>query len=184
MLGVAATLESAEKSPYRELLGEAFESLHPNVRMAHLLPLDADGSFDVAHGTHRLAPLFAKLLRLPASGLGQPVKLRLRAGSKPGEVVWRRQIGPSALNTVQFARSRRLFEKNGLGCVVFDLTARDGSLEYRQVALRFAGLRLPDALSPRVEAHVSPSAPGWNVEVVVTWHGHLICRYGGGLSPK
>jgi hypothetical protein len=38
-------------SPYHAILGEAFDTLHPNVRRAHEAPLTAEGTFDVVHGS-------------------------------------------------------------------------------------------------------------------------------------
>ena len=165
-------------SPYRAILGLAFETLHPHVQRAHLAPLDARGTMTVDRGAHPLTPLLAKLLKLPGAGAGQPVELSVRA-AKRGELVWTRQIGSSSLETRQISRGRRLVETNGLGSVAFDLIAEDGTLLYRQVSMRCGGLPLPGVLAPRVAASVSPAESGWVVTVIVTWRGHLICRYTG-----
>jgi hypothetical protein len=45
---------AGSRSPYQALLGEAFDTLHPNLRRAHEAPLNAQGNFDVVHGTHRV----------------------------------------------------------------------------------------------------------------------------------
>ena len=167
-------------SPYRAILGSAFESLHPHVQRAHLAPLSAHGTMTVDRGTHPLTPLLAQLLKLPGAGAGQPVELSVHA-AKSGDLVWTRQIGSARLETRQISRGRRLVETNGVGSVAFDLIAEDGSLRYRQVSMRCAGLPLPGAVAPRVEASVSPTDSGWEVTVIVTWRGHLMCRYTGSM---
>ena len=53
-------------SPYQALLGDAFNTLHPNVRRAHEAPLSAEGTFDVVHGTHRVTRILVALMKLPA----------------------------------------------------------------------------------------------------------------------
>ena len=67
-------------SPYHELLGEAFDTLHPNVRRAHEAPLNAEGTFDVVHGTHRVTRMLVALMKLPAAGSRVPVALRVVVG--------------------------------------------------------------------------------------------------------
>ena len=47
-------------NPYRDLLGEAFESLHPHVQRAHVAPLSALGVVDVERGTHWAVPALAR----------------------------------------------------------------------------------------------------------------------------
>jgi hypothetical protein len=51
-------------SPYDEILGEAFDTLHPNVRRAHEAPLSAEGTFDVVHGIHRVTRILVALMKL------------------------------------------------------------------------------------------------------------------------
>lgn len=164
-------------SPYQAILGDAFASLHEDVRRAHLAPLAAEGVLDVEHGSHWLAPLMIRLMRLPAAGHGQPV--RLEVAPIGAEVAWMRQIGSSVLRTRQRAKGSRLVERNGLGEVAFALEVEDGALLYRQISTRVAGIVIPSSISPRVRAWVSPAAEGWRVDVTVTWRTHLLCRYAG-----
>ena len=62
-------------SPYEAVLGEAFASLHAHVRRAHLPPLCAEGTIDVEHGPGWLAHPIIWLMKLPAAGPRQPVRL-------------------------------------------------------------------------------------------------------------
>jgi Domain of unknown function (DUF4166) len=168
---------SATCSPYQAILGDAFALVHAHVQRAHLAPLAAEGTVDVEHGSHWLAPLLIRLMKLPGAGRGQHVRLDVVVAGD--EVEWRRQIGSSVLRTRQKAIGSRLLERSGIGCVAFELAVKDGALLYRQVAMSVAGMQIPSSMSPRVQARVSPAATGWHVEVVVTWRTHLLCRYAG-----
>ncbi len=166
-------------SPYEAILGPAFASLHPHVRAAHLAPLRAEGTIDVEHGAGWLARPLIWLMKLPAAGPRQPV--RLEVAEDDSGLVWTRRIGGSILRTRQRAMGSRLVERSGLGRVSFDLAVEDGALLYRQSSIHFAGLPLPSPLRPRVGAAVSPSAEGWHVAVTVTWRGRTLCRYAGAI---
>ena len=170
---------SAERhAPYASILGDAFETLHPNVRRSHEAPLTAEGVFDVVHGTHRAVPFLVKLMKLPAAGTGVPVTLNV-AVDEPLAVRVDRRIGATRLVTRQRAHGGFLIEENGPGRLAFSLRADGGCLLYEHAQLRFLSFRLPAALSPRVRARVSSDPHGWRVEVTVEWRGHLVCRYGG-----
>ena len=167
-------------SPYRTLLGEAFDSLPANVRRAHQVPLVAEGTLDVEHGNHWLTPLMIQLMKLPGAGRGQRVRLELiEAGP---DVEWMRRIGSSVLRTRQRAIGRRLVEYNGIGWIAFELAVADDSLVYRQLSIGLGRVVIPSRISPHVRARVSPAAMGWRVEVNVTWRAHLVCRYDGVLG--
>ena len=176
-------------SPYHAILGEAFDTLHPNVRRAHEAPLSAEGTFDVVHGTHGVTRILVALMKLPAAGSCLPVALSVvfgpaRTKTGPLTLRWERRIGRTPLSTLQHAHRGFLVEENGLGSVVFSLRAENGCLLYERAALHFLFLRVPPVLSPRVWARVSPDPEGWQVDVRVEWHGHLICHYGGRMRPS
>ena len=169
-------------SPYEVVLGEAFASLHAHVRCAHLPPLRAEGTIDVEHGPGWLSRLMIWLMKLPAAGPRQPV--RLDVAEDGSELVWTRRIGRSILRTRQRASGSRLVERSGLGRVSFDLAVEDGALLYRQSSIHVAGLPVPSSLSPRVGAVVSATADGWRVVVTVTWRGRIVCRYAGTIRAS
>jgi hypothetical protein len=176
------------RSPYQDLLGEAYDALAPAVRVAHEPPLSAEGAMDVEHGNQILTPFLIRVMKLPARGTSLPVTLRVT--NEPGlatgvtTMAWRRQIGATVLATRQFARAGHLVEQSGPGTVAFLLRAdADGSLQYESATCRFLHLRIPRSLSPRVRAQVSPDADGWRVEVAVEWRGRPVCRYGGVMRP-
>jgi hypothetical protein len=164
-------------SPYEAVLGEAFASLHPHVRRAHVSPLHAEGSIDVEHGAGRLSRVLIWLMKLPAAGACQPVALDV-TGRGP-DLLWTRRIGSVILRTRQRASGSQIVERSGLGRIAFDLAVDESALRYRQSSLHIAGLRLPRALSPCVGALVSAATVGWHVEVTVRWRARLVCRYAG-----
>ena len=166
-------------SPYEIVLGEAFASLHAHVRRAHLPPLRAEGTIDVEHGAGWLARPMIWLMKLPAAGPRQAVRLDIAEDGS--ELVWTRRIGRSILRTRQRASGRRLVERSGLGRVSFDLAVEDGALVYRQSSIHFAGLPVPSSLSPLVRAVVSATAEGWSVVVTVRWRARMVCRYAGAI---
>lgn len=167
-------------SPYEAVLGEAFGSLHPHVRRAHLSPLHAEGTIDVEHGPGWLARRMIWPMKLPAAGARQPVRLDVIEDGV--ELLWRRRIGGILLETRQRARGSRLEERSGPGRVSFELAVRDGALLYRQSSIHLAGLPLPRWLSPVVSAVVAPTLDGWRVAVTVTWRERLVCRYAGAIA--
>ena len=172
-------------SPYEALLGAAFATLHPHVRRAHLAPLRAEGTIDVEHGPGWLARPIIWLMKLPAAGPRQPVRLDVAADGS--ELVWTRRIGESVLRTRQYAigaSGSRLVERSGLGRVSFDLAVDDGALLYRQSSFHVAGVPVPSSLSPRVGAVVSATADGWRVVVTVEWRGRIVCRYAGTIRAS
>jgi Domain of unknown function (DUF4166) len=185
--GKLCTVELATRgaricSPYEAVLGPAFASLHAHVRRAHLPPLSAEGTIDVEHGSGWLARPIIWLMKLPASGRRQPV--RLDVAEDGSELVWTRRIGGSILRTRQRASGSRIVEHSGLGRVSFALAVDDGALLYRQSRFHVAGLPVPSSLSPRVGAVVSATVEGWHVAVTVTWRGRIVCRYGGTMRAS
>jgi hypothetical protein len=169
-------------SPYEALLGEAFASLHANVRRAHLPPLRATGTIDVEHGGGWLARALIWVMTLPAAGRRQPVWLEVVEDRS--DLVWTRRIGRSILRTRQRASGSRLIERSGLGSVSFELAVDDGALLYRQSSIQVAGLHVPASICPRVGAVVSPAAEGWRVAVTVEWRGRIVCRYSGTIHAS
>ena len=175
-------------SPYRALLGDVYDTLHPNVRAAHEAPLVAEGVFDVVHGSHLLVPVLVWFMKLPASGTSVPVHLQVvdeptTPGARSHGMRWTRRIGRSTLETRQFAQDDFLVEKSGAGSIVFVLRAAGGSLLYERASSRFLGVRLPALFSPHVRARVEPDPAGWHVDVDVHWRRYPICRYWGSMRP-
>jgi hypothetical protein len=99
-------------------------------------------------------------------------------------LIWTRQIGRAVLRTVQYARGDNIIEQHGIGRIALALRVEQGSLEYRQCSMSVARVQVPAFIQPRVRARVSAMKEGWYVEVVVTWRGHLVCRYCGAMRAR
>ena len=175
-----ATSRPETGAPCQILLGEAFAALDPNVRRGQLAPLAAEGTVDVEHGGGWLTPWMIRLMKLPGAGRAQ--RVRLDVTPIGAAVEWRRRIGSSVLTTRQRAIGALLIERNGIGSVAFGLHVEDGTLLYRQMSMRVAGVPIPAWVSPHVSARVSSAAAGWRIEVAVTWRDRLVCRYAGCLE--
>jgi Domain of unknown function (DUF4166) len=147
-----------------------------------MAPLHAEGTIDVEHGRGWLTPVITSLMKLPAAGLHQAV--RLDVVEDGSELLWTRRIGKSILRTRQRASDSRLEERSGPGRISFDLAVEGDALRYRQSSIHVAGLRVPPSLSPIVGAVVSPTVDGWRVVVTVEWRGRIICRYGGSMRAS
>jgi len=173
--------QSPACSPYEAVLEDAFAALAPEVRRAHLAPLVAAGLLNVEHGSHWLAPLLVRLLKLPAAGREQPA--RLEVSPCGDELLWTRQIGIVVLRTRQRAARSRLVERMGPGTIAFRLAASNGALLYQQVSFSVVGIPVPAFIAPHVSARISRSVVDrWHVEVTVLWRRHLVCRYSGQMS--
>jgi len=140
---------------------------------------------NIVHGSHGMTRLIVGLMGLPAAGSEKPVTLRVteEAGrGGPRQMLWIREFGASSLITRQSARRGRLVERSGPGTIVYTLHEKDGALVYEQESMRFLHVPLWAGLTPVVSARASPAAAGWDVDVVVQWRGHLMCRYAGRMS--
>ena len=150
------------------------------VRRAHREPLSAIGTVNVEHGSHWIVRPLVALMALPAAAPAQRVRLDVTADG--GEMVWVRHIGARVIRTRQRVTAQSIVERNGLGTIVFDVGADDGVLVYRQRSCAVAGIPLPRALAPHVEARAAAADNGWDVDVQVTWRGNLVCRYSGRMA--
>lgn len=182
MQGFSAENGPVSQTPYQVILGPSFASLHAHVQYALLPPVRAEGTFDVEHGPGWLARSIIWLMKLPAAGPRQPVRLNVTVNG--AELVWTRRIDGSVLRTRQYERGSSLVERSGLGRVTFDLSVEDGALLYRQSSIHLAGLPVPSSISPRVAAEASGTADGWHVVVTVSWRGRMVCRYGGRMRAS
>lgn len=174
------TFNNPRVAAYETALREAFVALAPEVQRAHLAPLVATGTIDVEHGSYPITKPLVKLMKLPRAGRAQAVRLEVTADGE--DLIWMRRIGDVSLNTRQSAAGSCIVERSGPGRIVFRLRVEDGNLLYRQTALTVAGIRVPRAIAPQVEARVSAAPGGWQVDVHVTWRTHLVCRYAGRMA--
>jgi len=143
------------------LLGPAWADLAPAVQRAHRTgsQIDASGSFDITHGSSRLARWLARPLGLPPSGLN--IATRLHINSKNSQEQWSRNFSSFSLQTLQYLHDNRLLaECFGKLEFLFQLEVHTGGIHFRQrrAALCLGRWRLPlfPWLSPQIVAEEMP----------------------------
>ena len=148
------------------------------------------GSFDVRHGTNAAARLLARLLRLPAAGVGVPVRLVVTE-TREGECWHRTFAGRDFITDQRRMADGLMAERAGAFEMLFRLDERGGVLLYRQVGFAFRlgplRVRLPRLLSPRVVARERTSADGSRVGVrvrVIAPLVGLLIAYGGCIEVE
>lgn len=165
-------IKEADRCLFERLLGSRWNELSKPVRALH----DPDaqvqrrGSFTICHGTHRLARLIVRLMRLPREGTDVPTELMIEPRGR-GErwhrrfgdddlVTWLRPAGPNGC----------LAERLGIIECLLGLDVAAGGVSYRtiQAALVIGPWRrrLPRWLSPCVDGSETPG-PGDLVHVKV-----------------
>jgi hypothetical protein len=175
---------------YQQLLGESWWDLDEPIRQLHSSSgtVRAAGTFQVQHGSNRLARLLARLAQLPAAG--ETVALQLQIITQEGDETWLRTFAGRPMVTVQSRRSGGLLvERRGPVEMRFRLEVIAGALHYQTVSVTvgLGALRMP---LPR---WLRPSITAWeksadakeqidvSVAVQVPWLGRLIA-YNGRLS--
>lgn len=143
------------------------------------------GSFNVRHGANAASRLLARLLRLPAAGVGVPTRLVVTSTRK-GERWHRTFAGRDFITDQRRTADGLMAERAGAFEMLFRLDERDGVLRYRQVGFAFClgrlRIRLPRWLSPTVVAREHKSADGSrlraSVRVIAPFVGLLIAYRG------
>lgn len=168
---------------YRQVLGESFEALHPNLKRFHETDtvMLGKGSFTISR---RGGTLLAALLRLPPAGERIPVYMEVQPLSS-GEK-WIRHFGDVPMTTDQWYQEGLLRER--AGPMVFGLettVTENGGMEFSTRRAWVMGIPLPLVLSPKVSAVTSPTEAGWQVQVGLTLplFGWLL-RYEGEVIPQ
>lgn len=178
---------SAPPSPYRQVLGAAFDRLPAPIRDLHDRAAVADGVADVERGGGRLVGLVADLFGFPKAGRDVPV--RVAFDRTPARDLWTRRFDAGApLRSRQVARVRagRPVLAECLGPFRFDCALEpDGDgLCLRPVGWAALGLPLPLAFAPRADARESVRDGRYAFDVAVRLPGlGLLVRYRGVLRP-
>jgi hypothetical protein len=161
---------------YRELLGEAFESLHPHVRRAHEAPLDAEGIAGVRSANNWVGALIARAMTFPRPGQGVCVELRVRETADGTS--WERRFGGDSVRTVQRLNDGHMVEHRGFGQLWFAVTIVEGEVHYETVRASLFGLVLPRSLTPRATGRVIATEDGWQTQIEVSAPlVGLLCAY-------
>ena len=161
---------------YRDLLGEAFDGLHPHLRRAHEAPLTAGGPADVEPAIGFVCNGLARAMRLPRPGKQQDVKVvvtEIANGQK-----WDRTFGGQRVVTRQSVQGGHMVERRGAGTIRFRVTVKEDSIVYESVGAALFGISLPKMVAPRAHGVVTPTEHGWSVDVTIESPVFgLLCAY-------
>lgn len=127
---------------FQRVLGDAFDSLPPRVRVLHsrVGHHRYRGEVEVSRGKRPLARLFAWATRLPPAGKGG-VEVEIDADAHRER--WTRHIGGQAMPSRLWWREGLLCEQLGLVRFGFRLTVEEDVLVWRVARVHALGLPLP-----------------------------------------
>lgn len=173
---------------YRQILGEAWEKLPPEIRAMHDVKdfAEASGAADIERGTSLLSRLAARLMRFPPAGKNVP--LRVKFAVRNGVESWTRDFGGKAFTSRQYAgtsRSDRLVvEKFGPLRFSIALVAIDNKIQLVLRRWSVFGIPFPMWLCPRTESFEMAEDGCFHFNVRI-WHPltGLIVHYRGALTP-
>ncbi len=169
---------------YRRILGDAFDTLPPVLRGFHDREKGgwASGLFFVVHGEGWLCGALARLGRLSDRGTGIPVRLRVVVEGQQER--WIREMGAPRFETRQWQERGLLVEAVGPFRFGYQIVAGPEGIQLRSARAWLAGLPLPAALAPRVEAVVTGQGDTWHVRVRIELPVlGLLAGYGGEVTP-
>jgi hypothetical protein len=171
---------------YMRVIGDAWTQIAEPIRHVHASHsiIRASGRLRVEDGSHFLARILARMLRLPRPTAAAETQLMVRVGSECEH--WQRTFNGRALKTRQYeSNTSELAEQFGVVEFRFRLDPSGGNLLYVQqeaaVLLGPVRLRIPAAWAPRVEAREDPAGPTCikvAVRVVLPGIGQLIAYDG------
>lgn len=173
---------------YRQILGNAWSSLHERIRAMHCHAGDgkAAGMAQIERGRSWLSTLIADAAGFPKAAPNVPVKVSFRSGAD-GER-WQRTFGRKSFASVQSCGEGRskglLLERFGPFTINMALVVDGGNLEFVVRGWSFFGLPLPAVLAPsgRSFEYVADGRFHFDVEIAHSLLG-LIVRYRGWLKP-
>ena len=130
---------------YRRVLGEAFDSLPPEIRAVHELPEGgvAHGRCHIRRGRCLFARWIAAFFRFPSPGRNLPVTVRFE--HRDGREVWRRDFaGHEMVSTQETAKDGgRLVERFGPCAVELAVPAGPDGLRLEPRRMWLFGVPLP-----------------------------------------
>jgi hypothetical protein len=163
---------------YRTILGTKFERLAPVLQEFHDKANSAEGVFTVTHDPRILSKILVRVMRLPRAGTNLPLKLEVTTES--GSETWIRQLGVSKLVSHQSEHEGYLIERTGPLKFRFKVSESNGGMDFVQDGCSILGIELPQALSPIVNAKITPNSGGWHVIVAISiFRLGTICQYDG-----
>ena len=171
---------------YREVLGKDWLALTENIRLAHSVGREMNGTFRIAYGTGWLAKQLARRSPLPCAAAAADTRLTIFADDD-GER-WERRFDGAAFTTRQWqGRHGQLVERFGEWELHFKLRVEAGNLFYQPSGARLClgawHIPMPLACAPNVFAKemsdgvarvlVSVRVTLPLVGLLITYEGHL-----------
>ena len=141
---------------YRDLLGEEFDALPPQIRAMHELTtsLRATGRADIERGRNKLAAFVAAIMGVPEAG--RDVPLTVTFARQGATEIWRREFGRRVFKSVQFLGTGRhrglLAERFGPFIYYMRVPADQHGLALIVVRHTCLGLPIPAWALPKVTA--------------------------------
>ena len=154
-------------SLYRELLGQHFEELSPQLRRFHAAssPIEVRGHFAVRRGRGILRNWIADCAGFPREAEALPVHLRVEPHGLRED--WFRTFGQTPLASSQWASGGLLAERIGIVTLYFQLRVVEGRLEIDSVWASLLGLPWPRFLSPWAWARGQDTDGAMSIEVSI-----------------
>lgn len=170
-------------SLFRRILGDAFDTLPPQVRALHSIENRATwrGEATITRGRNVLVPLLAAMTRLPPSRANVPTSVEFVA-TAAGED-WNRDFGGARMHSRYREWNGRLVERLGLVEFLFSLGVHDGEILWATTGVRlFGAIPLPSSWFARVHCRERERNGRYEflVEAALPLIGPLI-RYEGWL---
>jgi hypothetical protein len=174
---------------YHQILGDAWESLPPQLKAMHSVQchMTAMGTATVERGNGFLSRVAGALIGFPKAMKNCPVEVSFDVSGD--NEVWRRTFGAESFSSVQTAgrgRSKWLISEQ-FGLLSFGLALVLDGGKMRLVVRRwsFLGIPLPLALAPRNDAYESVENGLFHFHVEIGYRlTGLIVRYRGWLEPS
>jgi hypothetical protein len=187
--GVRETARDVAQQPlYRRILGEAWDSLPPQLQAMHGFAerQAAEGIGTVERGTGVLARIIAAVFRFP--GAGRDVPVRVEFTRHEGSETWTRSFAGHSFSSVHSAGAgkfdRLIVERFGPFRIGLALVVRNDRLWLVPRRWSFLGLPLPSSLVPVGDSFEFAENGRFNFHVEI---GHPltgpIVRYRGWLKP-
>lgn len=142
----------ANKSIYQQLLGDAFETMSPNLQAFHCSKTDirALGEFKITRGQGFINNLFANIADLPKDN--DAVEAELIVTPSARKEVWSRRLGDKKVISIQWLAGGFLVERFKVVNIYLKAEVTNGDLIIYDAAATILGIALPPFFTPSVMA--------------------------------
>lgn len=180
--------QAFQPSLYRRVLGATYERMSKAGQELHDgIPSRWAGRCSVDGPMTRIGRVIARLFGLPPAVEDAPIEVEFIV--RNGRETWVRRVGDRTMRSHQYIGVRRpageLVEQFGPFAFDLGVVVVNGRLELLMSGMRFAGLAMPRAIWPRIEASEEEKESHFcfDVEIGLPWIGRLV-RYRGFLTGR